>query len=426
MKKGTKFFAAVALLTLVTAACRSGGPSSRGDIETDFGVTADGEILLGELSPFTGGAEVIGEPLTNGHRVYFQYVNEVLGGVGADLSADQKFKVRLVERDTQYPRSDIHSQQYTAIKDDVLAIAQSLGTPTTQAILPQINTDMILTGAATLSAAWVKEKYVVPAGAPYQIQFINAAAYIVNELGKTPKAGIIYQDDDYGEEGLAGLRFAAEQLGFDIVAEATYRPGDEQFTTQVTEMRNAGADHVFLTALPTQALTITGTAAAMQYAPQWIGQSPTWINAFTQVPHAEYLQQTYWLVTDGACQWGETGEGCEGMQEMLDNIERFSPDQAPDIYFQFGYTQARIFHQILERAIERGDLTRAGLVEAFESLTDVDMGGLLNPISYGPDCEDKIPATASSINAVDAGEPAGLREIATVDDEAAQNFPFCE
>ncbi|HEX9712853.1 MAG TPA: ABC transporter substrate-binding protein [Actinomycetota bacterium] len=409
----------VSMLLLVGAACRSG-------VKTSVGVDADGRIIfLGELSPFSGGVEVIGEPLTNGHRVYFEYVNKDLGGVGRDLADDEKYQVELVERDTKYD-PQVHAQQYAAVKDQVLLIAQSLGTPTTQAILPQINSDGILTGAATLSSQWLREKYVVPAGAPYPVQFINAASYIVNDLGKTPKAGIIYQDDEYGEEGLKGLEFAADKLGFEIVARATYKPSDTEFVTQVTAMARAGADHVFLTTVPTQALTITGTAAQAGYAPQWIGQSPTWIGAFTAVPHVQYLQQTYWLVTDGACSWGEVGAGCEGMKEMLDNVQKYAPDQKPDIYFQFGYTQARIIHQILEKAIADGDLTREGVVAAFESLENADMGGLLNDISYGDTCEEKIPATASTISAIDPAEPAGLRTITKVDADIVADFPFCD
>ena len=77
---------------------------------------------------------------------------EVLGGIGKNLAADKRYKVELVTKDTQYT-PDGHVQQYNAIKDQVLMIAQSLGTPTTKAILPQVNEDKILTGAATLASA---------------------------------------------------------------------------------------------------------------------------------------------------------------------------------------------------------------------------------------------------------------------------------
>ncbi|MGH9196479.1 MAG: ABC transporter substrate-binding protein [Acidimicrobiia bacterium] len=417
---------AFALLGLL-AACRqqtTTEPKQPTEIKTDKGVVGN-TIKLGELTPLTGPAAIIGIPLTKGHEVYFKYVNETLGGVGKDLAADKKYKVELITKDDQYPSAEVHVQQYNAIKDDVLMIAQSLGTPTTKAILPQINTDKILTGAATLSSEWTKEKYIFAAGAPYAAQYINAAQYLKDQ-GVTPKAGIIYQDDDYGQEGIKGLEFAAKEFKFEIVARAAHKATDQDFTAQVTAMKNAGADHVFLTATPSPTGKIMGTAATLKYSPRWIGQSPTWIGALAKSPVTPYMQQTYWWVSDASCEWGDTSAGCEGMKELTDNLQKFAPDQAPDIYYVFGYTQARIAHQILEKAVERGDLTREGVVKAFESLKSVNMGGLLNPISYGSKCEDKIPVTASSIYTVDPAKPTGLaRFVKQVDSKSISKFEFC-
>jgi ABC-type branched-subunit amino acid transport system substrate-binding protein len=415
---------AAAVLMLGAVACRSG-------VTTGVGVDAEKRIIkLGELTPLTGAAAVIGLPLTEGHKVYFRYVNEVLGGVGKDLDADKKYKVELEIRDDKYPDPAIHVQQYNAIKDDVLMIAQSLGTPTTKAILPQINEDKILTGAATLAADWLKEKYVIPAGAPYEAQFINALQYL-KEQGKTPKLGIIYQGDDYGEEGLKGLEFAAQKFGFQILAKKSFKPADAAgeaslFLPAVKAMKDAGVDTVFLTSTPSVTGKALGVAATLQYAPQWIGQSPTWVGALAKSPVAPYLQAHLWVVTDASCEWGEVGSGCDGMKELIDNVKKFAPNQVPDYYFIFGYTQARIVHQILEKAVADGDLTREGVVKAFESLSEVDMGGLLNPISYGTKCEDKIPVTASSIFSVDPAAPTGLKRIVkSIDSPAVKEYPFC-
>jgi ABC-type branched-subunit amino acid transport system substrate-binding protein len=412
--------AALAVLALVATACRS-------EVKTSVGV--EGKIIkLGEITPLTGEVAVIGKPLTRGHEVYFQYVNEVLGGVGQKLPKEERYKVELITLDSQY-RPDVQVQQYNALKDKVLMIAQSLGTAHTKAILGQINEDKILTAAATLASDWPREKYVVATGAPYPAQFINAAQYL-KDKGITPKAGLIYQDDDYGLDGLKGLEFAAKQFGFQIVAKATYKTTDTAFAAQVTAMRTAGADYVFLTTTPSATGRIRGAAAALSYTPQWIGNSPSWIGALVGTtaqpsPLVPYLKQYVWVVTDAQCAWGETKEGCEGMKELIENYQKFGKDQAPDYYFVFGYTQARVVHQILEKAVEQGDLTRAGVVKAFESLKNVNMGGLLNPISYGTECKDKVPATGSTIWKIDPAQPIALARVATLDSPAVKQFPFC-
>ena len=152
----------------------------------------------------------------------------------------------------------------------------------------------------------------------------------------------------------------------------------------------------------------------------------TWVGALAKSPVGPYLQQHLWVVTDASCEWGDVSAGCEGMKELIDNVKKFAPNQVPDYYFIFGYTQARIVHQILEKAVADGDLTREGVVKAFESLSQVDMGGLLNPISYGTKCEDKIPVTASSIFSVDPTAPTGLKRIVkSIDSPAVKEYPFC-
>lgn len=405
---------------MVLTACRPG-------VKTAVGVEGK-TISLGIITPLTGAAAVIGRPLTRGHEVYFQYVNEVLGGVGRNLPADQRYKIQLVTRDSQY-LPDVQVQQYSAMKGQVLMIAQSLGTAHTKAILPQVREDKILTAAATLSVDWLREKYVVSAGAPYPAQFINAAQHL-RDTGVTPVAGIIYQDDDYGLEGVRALEFAARQFGFNIVARAAYKATDTEFGAQVTAMRAANVDHVFLATLPSPTGRIIGTAAALRYMPRFIGLAPAWAGALLGTreapsPIVPVLQQRLWIITDAQCAWGQVGAGCEGMKELVENHRRFGGDQPPDFYFQFGYTQARIVHQILEKAITDGDLTREGVVKAFESLRQVDMGGLINPISYGPSCLERIPTTASSIWSIDPTQPIGLRLVKSLDSPTVKQFPFC-
>src|SRR3989475_10137158 len=123
---GKRFIAFVASAVLAMGACRSGpaeGPSGASPgasptvaaIKTGIGIEGL-TIKVAELTPLTGSVALIGKPLTRGHEVYFQYVNEVLGGVGKNLPKGQKYKVELVTLDTQY-LPDIHVQQYNAVKE---------------------------------------------------------------------------------------------------------------------------------------------------------------------------------------------------------------------------------------------------------------------------------------------------------------------
>jgi ABC-type branched-subunit amino acid transport system substrate-binding protein len=344
------------------------------------------------------------------------------------LPKEQRYKVELVTLDTQY-LPDIHVQQYNAVKEKVALIAQSLGTPQTKAILQQIRDDKIVTGAASLSADWFKEKYVVPNGAAYIAQVANAMQYL-KDKGVTPKLGLIYQDDDYGAEGVSGIDYAAKALGFTIVARASYKVSDTEFTAQVNTMKQAGADHVVLTSTPTPTGRILGAAAALQYAPRWIGNSPSWIGALVGTkekpsPLVPYLQQNFWVVTDQGCGWTEVGAGCEGSKLMQDNLAKYAKDQVPDYYFSFGYVQATVIHAILEKAVELRDLSREGLANAFVNLKSVDTGGLRKALQFGATCQEKVGVTGSTIWKIDTTQPVALASVGDVDSKLAKDYKYC-
>src|SRR6266581_2287557 len=200
----------VCMLTLVTALLVLSGcasSSSNGNssgIKAGVGVdVASKTITLGILSPYSGPvAAPVGDPLAKGVEVFFDHVNDN-GGING-------FKVQFLEEDTQY-NPQIEVQKYNQIHDKVLMIADSLGTPTTFAIKDQAASDHMLVSAATLSSALAREKYLMLVGTPYRLQTENAFDYIVNNLGvKNPQTGIIYQNDDYGQDGLTGYKEATE------------------------------------------------------------------------------------------------------------------------------------------------------------------------------------------------------------------------
>jgi hypothetical protein len=175
---------------------------------------------------------------------------------------------------------------------------------------------------------------------------------------------------------------------------------------------------VFFVAIPSETSPAMQKAAELGFAPQWIGQSPTWVTIFATTPLAPYLQANFVLVAEGT-EWGDTS--VPGMAQMLEDAP---PDQQPDIYFAFGYNQARAVHQVLEAAVAAGDLSHEGIVSAMNSLTELTFDGLTGDYGWGPP-EDRVPPRASTIFSVDPNAPGGLavleRDIVS---DAAEAFEF--
>src|SRR5436189_2377961 len=115
-------------------------------------------IKLGAITPQSGLASVVGKPLTEGNRVYWDAKN-AKGGVAG------KYKVDLTIEDSQY-QVETALQNYDAIKGDVVAFNQVLGTQIVKSILTRLKAENGFGGPASLEGTWVKEKNLMPIGTP--------------------------------------------------------------------------------------------------------------------------------------------------------------------------------------------------------------------------------------------------------------------
>jgi ABC-type branched-subunit amino acid transport system substrate-binding protein len=422
MKRGKliRLVAVIGVLALVAAAC-GGTKKSSTTGGTKALTAAPGfdpvakTINLGVITPLTGPVAVIGVPLTNGTDTWFKYLNEEKGGVAG------QYKVVLQKEDSQY-KPDLGVQAYDKLKPNVSLIAQLLGTAVTKAVLTKMKADNTMAAPASLDADWVRDPNLIPVGGPYQIQMINAASYLVQDLNQKSNVFCsLIQDDAYGQAGQQGIDFAAKELGFTVKTTAKFTTPATDFTAQIQQLKSAGCQDVFLVATPSDTGKALGAAAQLQFAPQWVGQSPTWIGSFIKTPLLPYLQAHFLLTAEGT-EWGDTS--VQGMTDMLTRIQKYSPGQQPDIYFVFGYYQARAVTALLEKAIALGDMSRAGLINAMNKLGTVGFDGLTGDYQYGKPA-DRNPPRTSTVYKVDPAKPGGLAKVKyQFTSDAAKKFTF--
>jgi hypothetical protein len=121
-------------------------------------------------------------------------------------------------------------------------------------------------------------------------------------------------------------------------------------------------------------------------------------------------------------EWGD--RSVPGMRQMLRDVRRFRPGQPPDLYFLFGYFQARAVAALLEKAVELGDLSRQGVLEAQRRLGTVGFDGVLGDYTYGAP-EGRNPSRVSTIFRIDSQRPGGLAVVKqNFASEAARRFDF--
>jgi ABC-type branched-subunit amino acid transport system substrate-binding protein len=213
------------------------------------------------------------------------------------------------------------------------------------------------------------------------------------------------------------------------VAKTTYKVGDTDLTAQVQKMRSAGAQYVFVVAVPSVASTIVGTGASQGYNPTWVFQGPAWSEFLMSsdgttngkpTAVAKALAGNVWVLGYEA-RWGDTS--VPGMATFLADQKRFAPSQIPDYYFMYGYAEAKMETAVLRKAIAAGDLTRAGILDAKLHLGKVDLGGLVPALDYTPGLG---PASRmSGISKVSSTSPGFLKGFTGFFmGDAARNMTF--
>ena len=112
----------------------------------------------------------------------------------------------------------------------------------------------------------------------YQMCFTDpnqglASADYINSQGLGEKVFIIWKNDDVYSTGIKDTFVTeAEKLGLEVVGDATFATGNDQdFSVQLNQAKEAGADLLFLPMYYQPASLILAQADAMGYEPKFFG-----------------------------------------------------------------------------------------------------------------------------------------------------------
>lgn len=345
-------------------------------------------ISVGDVGLLSGPTAKVGIELNDGVVAYFKALN-AKGGI------DGKYPVNLVQGDDQLTDS-VAVQQYNQLKDQVAMFAAFFGTPTSDAILPLAKQDQMLVGASGLEAAWVQQPNFLPVGPTYQLMAANAIDYYIKKAGGQGKTiCTLTRNDAYGQDGLQGTQFAAQNLGFTIKSSPTFVLNAADFTGQIATLQSASCDAVFVAAAPPELARIMGAAAQARFAPQWIAQAAGYDPSLLATPVGSYLEQRVWV--DGPA-YSPGNTAAPGMDQMTAALHQYAPTEKPSFWFMFGYSQGQAATVVLEQAVKDHDLSPAGILKASQEIGSVTT--MLGTYTYGPPTQRK-PALATSVFKLD-------------------------
>lgn len=342
-------------------------------VQAEVGVT-DNQILFGSFQDMSGPAAYLGKMSTATFAIWKHWVNEIKGGIHGR-------KIDVVIEDNKYdPVLTKTAFKKLVHQHQVFAIVGVYGSTPCMAIKDDIASEKIPvfpTLAGTQSIFDPPNRYLYSFAINGQDEGILAVDFVVNDLKvKNAKIGIVYQDDEWGKDGLAGIEMGSRKHGLKHT-EAPYKRGDKSLSSQVMKLKAAGVTHCFVVAYAPVYAALLDEANKIGWKPAFISTYAT-VDSKTMEIGGELSDGQYHIFHQTLRHEG--GPGWQLMEKLFGANEQTKP--LLDVPLSSGYWMPIMY---LTQALENAgrDLTREKLVEALDHMKNFDAMGL-GKISYAP------------------------------------------
>ncbi|HSV45359.1 MAG TPA: ABC transporter substrate-binding protein [Ramlibacter sp.] len=328
------------------------------------------EVLVGQFAAQSGPAAELGRRMQLGMLAHFKAVNAAGGIHGRSI--------RLASRDDGYEPERAAAAAKALIEEDkVFALVGSVGTPTTLAALPAINAAGIpligpFTGAQSLREPFNRHIFHVRAS------YFDETERIVQQFATMgiARVAVFYQNDAYGKAGLEGVTRALARRNLKPLTTMTVERNSQDVAPALAELLKSAPEAVVQISAYKSSAALIRLARAKAYSGQFANVSFVGSTALSQ-------------------ELGDAGTGVTISQVMPFPYTASSPLAIVREYqqhmtesghkdFDFtsmeGYIAAKVFTEGLRRAGKTP--TRESLVQALESMREVNLGGFL--VSFGP------------------------------------------
>ncbi len=392
--------ASLLALALVLAGC--GGdddevPVDAGGegVKTGPGVTTD-TITLGRLTDATGPFKNLGLNLKAGEQLWLADVNAAGGVCGRQIQLD--------ERDHGY-KADQATITFPDQEPKIAGLIEVLGSPVIAALKTDIVDKELTSTALAFSSQLLDQPYVVVPAATYDLEFVNALSYLLDEGLVKPgdKIADVYIDGEAGLNGLTGLKYVAEKHDLKVV-ERKVTATDTDMTNIVTGLRGEKVSAIFMTTSGAQTASIAAANSSLRLDVPLVANSPSFDPGLLDTPAAGALDGKLYIATSSVPYSSEVPLA----KEIARKFEATHTER-PSAAVQFGYALGLVWQQILEKACAAKDLSRAGILAAKNASTTVDLQGLVSDLDFS---KQGSPATRSVyIAKVDRSEKGGLKQV---------------
>jgi branched-chain amino acid transport system substrate-binding protein len=350
----------VAAIAILIAACGSSGSSSG----SAPGVTAT-SITFGAHEPLTGPAAPGYSEIAPASAAFFKYVNAHGGVFGR--------KLNFIYKDDAYnPTNTVSVVHQLVLQNNVFGIFEGLGTPTHTKVVSYLNTskvpDLFVASGCPCWDKGASQPYTFGWQPNYTIEGKILGQYIKQHFAGQ-KVAVLYQDDDFGQGGLAGIQ--AELPASSIVVKQPYQSGTTTLAPQMTAIKASGAKVLVDFTVPIYTAIGQLTAFKLGYKPQLVissvGIDPTTVGGLLKSISKGAASGTGLIegaITDGYLP-ASTDTANPWIQLFKKVHDQYDAGAPFDGNVEYGMANAYTLVQALKAAGK--NLTRQALVNAIEN-----------------------------------------------------------
>ena len=410
--------------------------------EIPMGPGFDGKtIKLGFLGLYNERFYAIGNQFEQGQQIYWNWLNSRDGGGGVagkyqvelergNILVEPADGVSLSPQELLDPLDPV--TDYERLKDDVVMFSFIQSTSATEALLPSLKADKIVAVPGSVAGRWACEALLLPSGSAYEYEMINLADWYANESGLATSNDVhcsAYTNDLYGEYATQGLEYALGKLNLTLKEEhqqPVARYGSNDYPAIIKKLQDAGCTVVYAMTLAEAQDNLLAAAKEADFEPYWLGAYPSYLNAIARNAAENY--EKFYVTIDGPALVSDPDDtDVPGMKRFAERFAQYPDGTVPTTYQLGGYFQAIAVHELLEKAVELGDLSRKGMVNAMAQLGEVDTDGLTAENYFYGLPEDRDPTSGTRIFKFNhAITPDHLEEVAEIDSQYNRDFSFLQ
>jgi branched-chain amino acid transport system substrate-binding protein len=347
------------------------------------GVTSS-EIRIGSMAAYSGPASAY-SAIGRAHTATFKWLNDQ-GGVGGR-------KVNFISYDDAYSPPKAVEQVRRLIEQDVVAcLSNTLGTPSNSAIVKYVNQKKVphlfVGSGADKWGDYKEHPWTIGWQPSYRTESQIYAQYILKAKPEA-KIAILYQNDDFGKDYLAGVKDVLKDR-FDKVVTASYEVTDPTVDSQAITLQNSGADALISAATPKFAAQIIRKVADMNWKPlHLLTNVSTSVGAVMEPAGVERgigVISSAYLKDPTDPQWKSDA----GLQHWREIMKKYLPDaDISDSFYVYGYAATMTTIHTLRAC--GTDFSRENLMRQATNMKDAEVGALLpgicinsSPTNYHP------------------------------------------